>query len=86
MLPVEINGIRGQQPMHETAKISSRCLQYKMDMGFHKAKQIESYVEPLHTFCQLLNEALTIRIVPEDNTSVVPPQGDVVNRTFIFYT
>jgi len=32
MLPVEINGIRGQQPMHETAQISSWCLQYKMDM------------------------------------------------------
>ncbi len=72
--------------MHETAQISSWCLQYKMDMVFHKAKQIESYIEHLHTFCYLLNEPLTIRIVLEDNTSVVPPQCDVVNRTFIFYT
>ena len=37
-------------------------------------------------FPVILNKPLTIRIVFEDNASVVPTQGNVVNRAFAFYT
>ena len=57
-----------------------------IDEAFHKAKQIESYIESQHTFCRLPDESLTTRILLKDNASVVTTQNDVVNRTFIFYT
>ena len=71
--------------MHETAEIRLRRFQYEVDVVAHEAEQIEPHVEPPHAVCQRLEEPPAVGILLEDDTPVVAPRRDVVNRTFVFY-